>query len=232
MKKLTNISKVLLQLILAIIFTASMAGMAQAVTYTGSLNAGTNGGIVATDGWDGSSTILSWTVQDVGSQGGFLLWQYDYNFTVPSKNISHVIIEVSPNAQDSDFTILSGISQWVQNYDGQGNSNPNIPETMRGIKFGPDGLDYSFSFTTTRAPVWGDFYAKDGKSDGTFVTAWNAGFTASDTDPTVPPSNGSVSYSILRPNTAVIVPEPVSSILFIIGAATLGFRRYLRRGKA
>jgi len=117
MKKIMTIPRLL---VLASVILTIATTSAQAVTYSGSLSAN-GGGIVATDGWDTSGTVLSWTVSDVGTQDGYVLWQYDYNFTVPFKNISHVIIEVSPDAQNSDFTILSGSSLGVDIYDGQGN---------------------------------------------------------------------------------------------------------------
>ena len=206
----------------------------EAQTYSGSLT-GNGGGITATDGWDSTSTIFSWDVSNVGSSGGFILWQYDYTFTVPTKSPSHFIIEVSPDAITNDFSILSGSSSGgVATYSpsDMGNSNVNMPENMRGFKFdNGDDLTESISFTTTRAPVWGDFYSKDGKFNpgGIWVTAWNDGFSTSDTDPVAGPSNGSLNNHILRPNGTVLVPEPISSTLFIVGGATLGFRRFRKK---
>jgi hypothetical protein len=238
MKNLMRL-KTLLLLTLSILFLISLTGQAMAVTYTGSLSGGAGGGIIASDGWDNSGTILAWTVSDVGTLGGYVLWQYDYTFTGGStKNISHMLIEVSPNSQTSDFTILSGsapLTGGAAIYDHTGESNINLPSDMWSIKFGPENPpdnSLSVSFTTTRAPVWGDFYAKDGKSGGVWVTAWNAGFGSPDTDPAAGPSNGSLNNHILRPDTMTVVPEPVSSTLFVIGGAVLGFRRLRKMQKA
>jgi hypothetical protein len=53
-------------------------------------------------------------------------------------------------------------------------------------------------------PVWGDFYAKSGNAGSGFVAIWNAGFTASDIDPTAGPANGSLDYHILVPDSKTL----------------------------
>lgn len=181
-------------------------------SFTGSLTVG-GGGITATGGWNSTSTVFSWTITQVGS-----LWQYDYTMTVPEKNISHFIVEVSPEAVAADFS--AGIFD-IYSSTSQGNSNPGMPEEMSGLKFQPGTLTLTASFTTARSPVWGDFYAKSGRDNGVWVTAWNAGFTV--LDPTDLPSNGSIGNHILRPDTATTVPPvPIPGAVWLLGSGLLG----------
>lgn len=204
---------------MGLVFCLSVA--AYAYQYDGSISVD-DGGIFATQKWNADSTKLEWTVKDIGTSGGFILWQYDYTFTVPDKNISHIIIEVSDNASQGDFS--GGTLGYYSSADG--NSNPNMPSAMDGLKFDGTITTLTFSFTTTRAPVWGDFYAKDGKDGGDWVTAWNTGFLAS--DPSDGPTNGSINSHILRPDTTqTLVPEP--SMLLLLGAGLLGLLAVRRR---
>ena len=64
---------------------------------------------------------------------------------------------------------------------GQGISNPDMPAGgIYGIKFDSSGsgsTSWTIEFTSTRRPVWGDFYAKCGAQGGEFNTVFNSGFT-------------------------------------------------------
>lgn len=199
---------------------------AKAYLYTGSLNGG-GGGIIGAGAWASSSTVFSWTIQDIGTQGGSVLWKYDYTFTVPSKNISHVLLEVTNPSVLADFTnFTSTPDDGPKTFtpDGNGNSNPSMPGNLYGMKFSSsNSTSLSFSFNTTHSPVWGDFYAKDGG-----VFAWNSGFLAA--DPTSAPSDSSIHDKILRPDGLTAVPIPAAIWLFGAGLVGLvGVRRKFKK---
>jgi hypothetical protein len=199
-------------------------------TYTGSLSygSGITGQNPGLNPWLSTQTTFSWWVTD-NTDGTFT---YKYTLTVPRKDISHFIIEVSPTFTNNNLLQVLQGSGSVDEYGDEGNSNPGIPALLKGIKTGNGGLSYTLEFISNRTPVWGDFYAKDGvenlgggnKID---VAIWNSGFTASDVDPSVAYSNGSVDFHILVPDTTTppVVPAPGAIILGSMGIGLVGLLR-------
>jgi hypothetical protein len=214
------------------------AGTAAGSTYTGSLSSLTTPPGVTSQGaaWDEGQgwTNISWEVSTLGDP--LFSWHYSYTISVPVGGVSHFILEVSDSFDSLDLIQLdagSAVTLDGPEEFGPGGSNPGIPEGLWGIKFSPDEspTTFSFGFSCARAPIWGDFYAKDGMAGQStaFNAAWNAGFTLNDVDPTAPPASGSVGWHILVPDTFNTsgeepVPEPTAVIFFCTGlAGVLGF---------
>ena len=183
----------------------------------------TSAGIAATAAWATGGASLSWNI--VAVTGGY---QYSYLWTGSDKNLSHIILEVSSNTIAGDFwgyttNPESGDPKTYSPSD-PGNSNPNLPGPIYGLKFEPgsDSTSFSFSFISDRAPMWGNFYAKDGTDDhGTVdVYAYNTGFTLT----------GVNSYYAAVPDTLTVVPIPPAVWLMGTGLLGLiGIRRRLRK---
>jgi hypothetical protein len=203
---------------------------AWAISYTGSITE--SDGLFGTDGW--SNALLNWAVDDVTNTGS---WTYDYTFTVVRKGISHVITEVSDNFTADNIMDGTTAGWELQTYNGQGGSNPGIPGELYGLKWGTpetdngDVLTYSWTIVTDRAPMWGDFYAKDGTDvQGTIdVYAYNTGFGI-DTAAGVGNGNAyeeSTGYGwVLVPDTTTQVPEPITLLLLGLGLVGLaGIRK-------
>jgi hypothetical protein len=135
-----------------------------------------------------------------------------------------------------------------------GNSNPNMPAPIYGIKIGSSTTaSTTFSFDIFRAPTWGDFYAKDGNAGGGTNSAWNSGLgQIADPafDPNTYPANPSVNdsyfsfdngngqffYKILRPDTeggggGGEIPAPPSVVLAAIGGVSWFGSAFIRRRK-
>jgi len=210
----------------------SLVRVSAGVIYSGSLSSD-DGGILGTGPWvtDASPTTMSWTVDNETTPN---YWHYSYTFTVPTKDISHHIIEASTTLTSDDILNLAwsgGVTEIQTQKESQG--NPNLPSTFYGIRLEPTAEDttMTFSFDTVRDPIWGDFYAKDGDGGGSDITAWNAGFgtaaeesNTADThyDPTDGPSGGSIRYHLLIPDT---IPEPSTMLLLALGSVVLMLRR-------
>ncbi|OGW17504.1 MAG: hypothetical protein A3G93_07920 [Nitrospinae bacterium RIFCSPLOWO2_12_FULL_45_22] len=186
--------------------------------YTGSRTSASGGGVYATQSWDNGGFTISWDITN--NNDGTLT--YKYTLTGEKKSISHFILELSGDIEGDIFDgsdPYQGPASWGP---GHGNSNPGFPEgaAIYGIKFEFGGSPVTYTLVTNRLPVWGNFYAKDGKESGDFLFAYNNALALTG-------FNSDVENDfIARPNS--IVPLPGSMVLF--GTALVGLLVY-GRGK-
>ncbi|MBC8413149.1 hypothetical protein H8E50_05725 [bacterium] len=187
---------------------------------------GSEGGL---DGyWPGFN--ISW---DISYDFSSTLWHYEYTLQ-NSKDISHMILEVSNTATAGDIQNfhysdsgaafqtgqIEGPTVWTKS------GNITMPNSFYGVKFNVGGNPVVYSFDTHLDPVWGNFFAKDGKDGGDSVYAHNTGLNTSPFN-----STDELDY-IVRPDgggNPPIVPEPISSTLFIAGGIAMIARRYLKK---
>ncbi|HOD67315.1 MAG TPA: PEP-CTERM sorting domain-containing protein [candidate division Zixibacteria bacterium] len=202
--------------VLALALVLLLSPLASALSFSGSL--ASPAGVTASGYWAQQGFKIEWMIEDQPDGS----WFYQYWLTDAQGNpwevaaVSHFTLEISPDATASDFWGYSGAVEF-------GDLN-GMSSAMK--------LDFTathYKFYSNRAPVWGDFYAKDGRAGGLGLNeAYNAGFGAP--DPTAMPGNGSIGNKILRPDTSTtVVPEPGTMLLMGIGLAGAGVVRRWRR---
>jgi hypothetical protein len=207
--------RILAVTILLLLFSTSAFGQ---LTFHGYLQ--TPDGIDGTLPWSQNFRMEWWVTLQTNNS-----WLYQYNLTdiygnPLTKAVSHWYVEVSPNVTVDDFWGFEGDWEFVDETHG-GTPFPNALKLDYGDADG-DG----YSFYSWRAPVWGDFFAKDGVDEEGQVYAWNAGFY--DPDPTDAAADGSIGNKILRPDTTV-VPEPTTMLLLGMGMLGLAARKLRRK---
>lgn len=181
--------------------------------YSGNLTTN-DGGVVATGPWSGTGAgfQITWNVTQTGN-----LFHYEYGITNATggdleKDISHILIQVSDNFTVSDITNVTGgtlSSDSPKLFSGP--SNPNIPSPLFSLKFDPSIADNAtIAFDSTRMPMWGNFYTKDGKAGGIDVTAWNSGF-------------GNVEGAKIGVPDTQVVPIPGTGFLLLGGIGMMYF---------
>lgn len=149
---------------------ASLVWGSAATELQGSRSSAAGGGVTAMDGWRDGNLTLSWDISRDALSG---LWTYTYTLATKQKDPSHFILETTQS--DSAFSILDGSSANIlgpKTWSVSG-SNPEMPNEIFGIKFDFGGSPVTYTLVTDRAPVYGVFYTKDGKSGGEWAVAWS-----------------------------------------------------------
>ncbi len=197
-----------------------------AAAYTGILSS-TSGGMLGTGEWiiPGPAALEWWVTDNMDGS-----WHYKYEFSHPGGETSHMIFEVSPTFTANDIFNANGDFAVLELNDfNEGNGNPGMPGGVFGIKFDEAwGNATMIEFDAWRPPMWGDFYAKDGKIPGTPIwnAAWNAGFAAA--DPMTAFHDGPEQGHLLVPDTGPPpIPEP--STILLLGSGLLGTIAVIRR---
>jgi hypothetical protein len=223
----------LLKSVVAIVVGLSCASWASAATISSGFLV-TDSQVVATDGWQnsGGGFKISWLITDDGIAGFPIRYQYTISNASDgdlSKNLSHLILQVSANFSANDIANVVGVtmdSGAPKTYVADG-SNPDMPGSLYGIKFTPPTgtrANFTFSFDSTRAPMDGHFYSKDGQDSGVWVTAWNSAF------------DGSGSAYLKVPDTfspgPTPIPLPATVWMGALGLIGVGLMKYRRLARA
>jgi len=210
-----------------------LASPAQA--YYGSLTNLYGGGLLATGNWATDLVTLEWWVTQ-NSDGS---WHYQYLFAHPEGETSHFIVEVSETFTMGNMIHWGGDFEEIEiGWHDPEPANPGMPEAIWGMKLDEAaGVSTTIWFDAWRMPVWGDFYAVDGRGGGQegggdMGAAWNLGFTSPDWDPAAPPDNGSSWYHVLVPDSLTPIPEPGTILLLGLGLAGAGLWRFGRKRRA
>lgn len=190
----------------------------------------TGSGLAGTGDW-GTNFSIAYNVS-LGNNDDAGKWKYEYTLDPgDGGGVSHTIFEVSDNFTSENVLTGSSGKYEIDTYsnEGQGNSNPNMPGPLFGIKFdfgAGDAKTVTYTLISDRGPRYGDFYAKDGKTGGQgggeWNAIWNSGFAADDPNPIDP--NNLADDHIITPDTSV-VPLPAAAWLFgsaLLGMASLG----------
>ncbi len=219
-------------LLVAAIVLLQSAAFLQA-TIVGSLSSHVDNGIYSGGEWglneDGFQ--IEWTISQNADQS----WHYKYDFFKANgdtlrKLISHFDISLPDDITADDlYNFGSDIGEVTFDTFGPGPSNPGFPtgDSISGVKLDLTNNQLFAEFDSTHKPMWGDFYAKGGKSYGDWNYAYNIDIgvgVANLHDYTETPVDtfGNELSKILVPSTA---PEPATICLLGLGALSVIHRK-------
>jgi hypothetical protein len=194
--------------------------------WEGSRSSAPGGGTTAVSAWADGGINISWLITE---QSG--LFTYEYVISGPNGSdlelvLEEWILELDPGADwtgvfPDDLTVVD--LHQVTGSDGL----PLEGGSLFGVQFSfdPGVLSFTIVFATTHAPVWGDFYMRDGTAGtgGGLVVAYNEHFAQD------PQDFSDFTGFIPTPGlSAIAVPEPgtltLLGLAFALLASGLGRR--------
>jgi hypothetical protein len=133
---------------------------------------------------------ISWAITQItaptGYDSSYVWWNYSYTATGVNggdlgKDISHFEVQVTEPDVDYDNTMdfrlpaKASLDTWP----GGGSSDEGFPSgsSFYGVKFDFGSDLPTYSFDSDHAPVWGNFFAKDGNNN--IIAAYNTGLQVS-----------------------------------------------------
>ena len=200
------------------------------VDFTGSRTTPIGLGVNSSGNWKEQGVKIRWNITE---SSGVFTYQYTLSAVTGGSlvgAVSHFILETSSAFTHGDILPGSSTVSDPQWWTPAMPSNPNMPAPIWGVKFDFGSGAPTYTLVTTKRPVWGDFYTKDGKAGRLgFNAAWNAGLAIG--DPTLSTTN--FTPWIPTPDTLAVEPPPVPLPaaawmgLSLLGAST--FVTYSRR---
>lgn len=181
--------------------------------------------ITVNDGWEQLS--LSWEINWDGTN-----FNYAYTFSgmkAEEQNdpaISHWTLDRSPNTTENDFTNFKVFVNDEEKSTDTVEFGEDIDDIDNGafkLDFGPEvsqGDTVTYTFESSRRPVWGHFHVKGSGPPGGGVFARNTGFNNELSE--------DINDFIARPDS-VGIPTPAAAPMGVALFALLGAKRPRRR---
>lgn len=204
MKRLVTTVALILILLSGNAFAAAWVG-----PNSGSVKVGDTGVFFGGGSWADTVTPaeLSW---DISLDSGLYTYIYNFNLNANEGGISHWILELSEDITDANtFEIISATGTedndsptlWGGPTGAGSSGNPGLTEDIFGIKYNTSEIfSMSIEILTSRVPMEGDFYAKDGNAGGDTNFFWADGV-------------------IPVPNTSEV---PIPGAILLLGSGLIG----------
>ncbi len=221
--------KPLLFLALSVIFLISLTGQANAdiltynldYTFSGTNPAGLPPWTTATfTDLSGGSVQLTMSNSNLVDPEFVSNWLFNFNDSLNVANLTFTPV----NNTASVPIISTGLNGYKADGDGYFDIKFAFPTANTDNRFiGGETVTYNISYTSPITISEFNFLSYDGGGAGQYKT----GAHIQGIDP-----NDSTVSGWIGTTTATVVPEPISSTLFIVGGAVLGFRRLRKMKKA